>query len=248
MRESPGGGSGRAAAASRAFLQICRSPLASARTPLKQPHHPSRQQVWHLRRSVHICCVLLVIPVLCLLMLSLFLLARPPSINLHSCTCCTVNSLCTPPRRTYACGHCCNVPYTGLLCFPRSIAPTFLHCLLPKTTTRPVASPTTLAACTAAASGCGTVTPTWHTYPSPVHLRFIRPQQTRAHELVSSSKSDLQTKLQELKQELLNLRVAKITGGNSSKLVKMCVHCDQRACGAVAMPLGPQWHIRPRGL
>jgi len=49
----------------------------------------------------------------------------------------------------------------------------------------------------------------------------MAPQETRAHELVSSSKSDLQTKLQELKQELLNLRVAKITGGNSSKLVKI---------------------------
>ena len=52
--------------------------------------------------------------------------------------------------------------------------------------------------------------------------------QVRAHELVNSSKSDLQSKLQELKQELLQLRVQKITGGNTARLTKMCVPCKDR--------------------
>ena len=45
--------------------------------------------------------------------------------------------------------------------------------------------------------------------------------QVRAHELKSKSKADLSSQLTELKQELLQLRVAKVTGGNTAKLTKM---------------------------
>lgn len=45
--------------------------------------------------------------------------------------------------------------------------------------------------------------------------------QVKAHELKSKSKADLSSQLTELKQELLQLRVAKVTGGNTSKLTKM---------------------------
>jgi large subunit ribosomal protein L35e len=45
--------------------------------------------------------------------------------------------------------------------------------------------------------------------------------QVRAHELKSKSKADLSSQLTELKQELLQLRVAKVTGGNTAKLSKM---------------------------
>lgn len=37
------------------------------------------------------------------------------------------------------------------------------------------------------------------------------------------SKNDLNKQLQELKQELLQLRVQRIAGGSASKLTKMCV-------------------------
>merc|ERR1712230_239850 len=45
-------------------------------------------------------------------------------------------------------------------------------------------------------------------------------QQIKAHELLSKSKADLQFQLTDLKQELLQLRVAKITGGNTSNFTK----------------------------
>jgi large subunit ribosomal protein L35e len=45
--------------------------------------------------------------------------------------------------------------------------------------------------------------------------------QVKAHELLSKSKTDLQSQLTELKQELLQLRVQKVAGGNSAKLTKM---------------------------
>ena len=47
-----------------------------------------------------------------------------------------------------------------------------------------------------------------------------RPQ-VKAHELLSKSKADLQSQLSELKGELLQLRVQKVTGGNSARLTKM---------------------------
>ena len=43
----------------------------------------------------------------------------------------------------------------------------------------------------------------------------------KAHELREKSKSELQTQLKELKQELGALRVAKVTGGAPNKLSKM---------------------------
>mmetsp|Transcript_35640 Transcript_35640/g.90127 ORF Transcript_35640/g.90127 Transcript_35640/m.90127 type:complete len:131 (-) Transcript_35640:99-491(-) len=43
----------------------------------------------------------------------------------------------------------------------------------------------------------------------------------RAHELRGKSKTDLQTQLKELKQELGALRVAKVTGGAPNKLSKI---------------------------
>ena len=45
--------------------------------------------------------------------------------------------------------------------------------------------------------------------------------QVKAHELRSKSKADLSSQLTELKQELLQLRVAKVTGGNTAKLTKL---------------------------
>ncbi|KAK9895637.1 60S ribosomal protein-like protein L35 [Cystobasidium minutum MCA 4210] len=45
--------------------------------------------------------------------------------------------------------------------------------------------------------------------------------EVRAHELKSKSKADLSSQLTELKQELLQLRVAKVTGGNTAKLTKI---------------------------
>lgn len=43
----------------------------------------------------------------------------------------------------------------------------------------------------------------------------------KAHELTSKSKADLTKQLEELKGELLQLRVAKVAGGASSKLTRM---------------------------
>ncbi|KAN0060327.1 60S ribosomal protein L35, L29 [Thecaphora frezii] len=43
----------------------------------------------------------------------------------------------------------------------------------------------------------------------------------KAFELQSKSKADLTTQLEELKTELLQLRVQKVAGGNSSKLTKI---------------------------
>jgi len=45
----------------------------------------------------------------------------------------------------------------------------------------------------------------------------------RAHELQTKSKSELTTQLDELKKELLDLRVQKVVGGNSGKLIRMWV-------------------------
>ena len=44
----------------------------------------------------------------------------------------------------------------------------------------------------------------------------------KAHEIRGKSKEDLQKQLDELKTELGQLRVAKVTGGAASKLSKMC--------------------------
>lgn len=43
----------------------------------------------------------------------------------------------------------------------------------------------------------------------------------RASDLQNKSKTDLQSQLEELKQELLQLRVAKVAGGSSSKLTRI---------------------------
>merc|ERR1719465_278931 len=45
----------------------------------------------------------------------------------------------------------------------------------------------------------------------------------KTHELRSKTKSDLTKQLEELKQELAQLRVAKVTGGAASKLAKIKV-------------------------
>uniref|UniRef100_A0A4D5R9Z3 Large ribosomal subunit protein uL29 n=1 Tax=Scolopendra viridis TaxID=118503 RepID=A0A4D5R9Z3_SCOVI len=45
----------------------------------------------------------------------------------------------------------------------------------------------------------------------------------KAHELRGKKKEDLMKQLEELKQELAALRVAKVTGGPASKLSKICV-------------------------
>merc|ERR1712230_283850 len=46
----------------------------------------------------------------------------------------------------------------------------------------------------------------------PTTLIKMAPSEIKAHELLSKSKADLQSQLTELKQELLQLRVAKIAG------------------------------------
>nr|ACJ09354.1 hypothetical protein [Pectinaria gouldii] len=45
----------------------------------------------------------------------------------------------------------------------------------------------------------------------------------KAHELRTKSKTDLHKQLDDLKKELAQLRVAKVTGGNPSKLAKIRV-------------------------
>lgn len=48
----------------------------------------------------------------------------------------------------------------------------------------------------------------------------------KAHEIRSKSKDDLLKQLDELKHELAQLRVAKVSGGPASKLTKMYApHC-----------------------
>lgn len=59
----------------------------------------------------------------------------------------------------------------------------------------------------------------WTKYADTLHTMLLL--QVRAHELKSKSKADLSSQLTELKQELLQLRVAKVTGGNTAKLTKM---------------------------
>lgn len=51
----------------------------------------------------------------------------------------------------------------------------------------------------------------------------LRAQSVKAYEIREKSKGDLQKQLDELKTELGQLRVAKVTGGAASKLSKMCV-------------------------
>lgn len=62
----------------------------------------------------------------------------------------------------------------------------------------------------------------------------------KVHELRNKSKPDLEKQLEELKNELAALRVAKVTGGAASKLSKMCVAC---ACPH-ALPPSPRVHPR----
>ena len=51
----------------------------------------------------------------------------------------------------------------------------------------------------------------------------------KTHELRALSKAELQKKCDELKTELMSLRVAKVTGGAPSKLSKMCVQFRPRS-------------------
>ncbi|KAG8218472.1 iron-containing alcohol dehydrogenase-domain containing protein [Butyriboletus roseoflavus] len=55
------------------------------------------------------------------------------------------------------------------------------------------------------------------------HSTFKMPGKVKAYELQSKSKNDLTKQLSELKNELLTLRVQKITGGAPSKLTKITV-------------------------
>lgn len=52
-------------------------------------------------------------------------------------------------------------------------------------------------------------------------LLSFSPVRIKAHELRGKSKQELETQLNELKNELAQLRVAKVTGGAPSKIAKM---------------------------
>ncbi|CAO1633827.1 unnamed protein product [Parajaminaea phylloscopi] len=57
--------------------------------------------------------------------------------------------------------------------------------------------------------------------PPPHTLTTLTMAKVKAHELVGKSKADLTKQLEELKGELLQLRVAKVAGGASSKLTRI---------------------------
>lgn len=61
----------------------------------------------------------------------------------------------------------------------------------------------------------------------------------KAHELRKKSKEELMTQLGEFKEELSQLRVAKVTGGAPSKLSKMCVTVGHNALSGFSHP---SWH------
>ena len=50
---------------------------------------------------------------------------------------------------------------------------------------------------------------------------FVQVKAVKAHELTSKSKADLTKQLDELRTELLSLRVQKVAGGASSKLARI---------------------------
>ena len=52
----------------------------------------------------------------------------------------------------------------------------------------------------------------------------------KVHELRNRRQAELKRQLEELKQELGQLRVAKVTGGAASKLAKMCVQTPALPC------------------
>ena len=54
-------------------------------------------------------------------------------------------------------------------------------------------------------------------------MKFMFQVRVKAHELRGRKKEELQKQLDELRQELASLRVAKVTGGAASKLSKMYV-------------------------
>ena len=58
---------------------------------------------------------------------------------------------------------------------------------------------------------------------SPFLKQYFLAAKVKTHELRGKSKEDLTKQLSELKSELVNLRVAKVTGGAPSKLAKMYV-------------------------
>jgi large subunit ribosomal protein L35e len=59
------------------------------------------------------------------------------------------------------------------------------------------------------------------TYAIYGFLGSLLSAKVKAHELRSKKKGELQKQLEELKNELAQLRVAKVTGGAPSKLTKM---------------------------
>lgn len=58
-------------------------------------------------------------------------------------------------------------------------------------------------------------------HPFFLLINSVTMAKVKAHELTGKSKADLTKQLEELKGELLQLRVAKVAGGASSKLTRM---------------------------
>ena len=56
---------------------------------------------------------------------------------------------------------------------------------------------------------------------SHVSIYFCLQGKVKCHDLRGKKKDELQKQLEDLKQELMSLRVAKVTGGAASKLSKM---------------------------
>ncbi len=55
------------------------------------------------------------------------------------------------------------------------------------------------------------------------HDALLLPGKVKAYELRGKGKEELLKQLEELKNELAQLKVAKVSGGPASKLTKMCV-------------------------
>ncbi len=55
------------------------------------------------------------------------------------------------------------------------------------------------------------------------HHALLLPGKVKAYELRGKGKEELLKQLEELKNELAQLKVAKVSGGPASKLTKMCV-------------------------
>ena len=66
----------------------------------------------------------------------------------------------------------------------------------------------------------------------------------KAHELREKGRDELLRQLDELKTELQQLRVAKVTGGAASKLSKMLASSRPCAREELAHPPVASWHAR----